>query len=148
MDGAVGQSAKASGFQRLAHLLDCHIEAVLVAGRNLDTLFLAAVDDLVGISNAHRHRLFDDDVDTVVDAEQGNLCVYAAFGGNAHQLRLLLLNHLPIIGVTMDGAVVLQLMLCQQVFHLLRQDVADRCQLQMVVQNCFDMVGCDSSAAD
>jgi len=48
----------------------------------------------------------------------------------------------------MDGAVVLQLMLCQQIFHLLRQDVADRCQLQMVVQNCFDMVGCDSSAAD
>ena len=39
-------------------------------------------------------------------------------------------------------------MLCKQVFHLLGDDIADGCELQMVVEHRLDVVGCDSAAAD
>ena len=148
VDRAVGELAEAARLQRLAHLLHRYVKAVLVAGGDLDALLLAAADDLVCVGDAHRHRLFDDDIDAVVDAVQSNLGVDTALGGDADQLRLLLFDHFLIVGVAVDRAVVLQLMLCKQVFHLLGDDIADGCELQMVVEHRLDVVGCDSAAAD
>ena len=148
VDRAVGELAEAARLQRLAHLLHRYVKAVLVAGRDLDALLLTAADDLVGVGDAHRHRLFDDDIDAVVDAVQSNLGVDTALGGDADQLRLLLFDHFLIVGVAVDRAVVLQLMLCKQVFHLLGDDITDGCELQMVVEHRLDVVGCDSAAAD
>ena len=79
---------------------------------------------------------------------QSNLGVDTALGGDADQLRLLLFDHFLIVGVAVNRAVVLQLMLCKQVFHLLGDDIADGCELQMVVEHRLDVVGCDSAAAD
>ena len=148
VDRAVGELAEAARLQRLAHLLHRYVKAVLVAGGNLDALLLAAADDLVGVGDAHRHRLFDDDIDAVVDAVQGNLGMHAALGGDAHQLRLLLLDHFLIIGIAVDRVVVLQVVLCQKILHLLGDDIADGRELQMVVEHRLDVVGCDSAAAD
>ena len=82
----MGQPAKASGFQSMAHLLHGHVEAVLVAGGHLDVLCLAAADDLIGVVHVHSHGLFDDDVHAAVDAGKGDLRVDAALRGDGGQL--------------------------------------------------------------
>ena len=148
VDRTVRKLAEASCFQRFSHLLNRYIESVLMAGRNLDALFLAAADNLVCVRHAHRHRFFDDNIDAVVDAVQRNLSVNAAFGGDADQLRLLLFDHLFVVGIAVDGRIVVQLMLCQQIFHLLRHNIADCCKFQVIVEHRLDMVGCNSSTAN
>ena len=120
----------------------------LGAAMGLLPVSLAAADDLVCVGDAHRHRFFDDDIDAVVDAVQSNLGVDTALGGDADQLRLLLFDHFLIVGVAVNRAVALQLMLGKQVFHLLGDDIADGRELQMVVEHRLDVVGCDSAAAD
>ena len=70
----------------MAHLLHGHVEAVLVAGGDLDVLFLAAADDLVRVVHAHGHRFFNDDVHPRVDASEGDLGVDAALRGDGGQL--------------------------------------------------------------
>ena len=145
----MGQPAKAAGFQGMAQLLHRHVEAVLVAGGHLDVLFLAAADDLVGVVHAHGHGLFDDDVHPRVDAGEGDLGVDAALRGDGGQLQVGMLGQqLFIIRVAGDGIVVLEVILGQQLLHLLRQHVAHGDDVQLVVQGGLHVVDRDAAAAD
>ena len=148
MDGTMREFTKASCFQCFSHLLNRYIKTVLMASRNLNAFFFTAANDLLCICNAHCHWFFNDNIDTVVDAVQSDFCMNTAFSCNADQFWLFLFDHLFIIGIAMDGCIVIEFMLCKQIFHLLRHNVADCCKFQMIVEYCLDMIGCDSSATD
>ena len=144
MDGAVRNLAETTGLQGLAHLLNGHIEAVLVAGGHLHTLLLAAADDLLSVVHVHSHGLFDDDIDAVVDAVEGDLGMDAALGGDGRQGYVVFRQHLLIVGVALDGGVVLQVVLS----HFLRQNIAHGDDLQLVVDGGLHVVHGNAAAAD
>ena len=148
MDGAVGNLAEAAGLQRLTHLLNGHIEAVLVAGGHLHMLFLTAANDLLGVVHVHSHGLFDNDIDTVVDAVEGDLGVDAALGGDGRQGDVVFRQHLFIVGVALDGGVVLQVIFGQQRLHFLRQNIAHGDDLQLIVDGGLHVIHGDAAAAD
>ena len=148
MDGAVRNLTEAACLQRLAHLLNGHIEAVLVAGGHLHALLLAAADDLLGVVHVHSHGLFDDDIDTVVDAVEGDLGVDAALGGDGCQGNVVFRQHLLIVGIALDGGVVLQVVLSQQRLHFLRQHIAHGDDLQLVVDGGLHVIHSNAAAAD
>ena len=148
VDGAVGNFSKAPGLQSLAHLLNGHVEAILVTGGDLHMLFLAAADDLLGIIHAHGHGLFDDDVYAVIDAIERDLGVDAAFGGDGRQSDVVFRQHLLIVGVALDRGVVLQVIFFKQRLHLLRQYVTHGDNLQLVVDGGLHVVHGDASATD
>ena len=148
MDGAVGQAAETAALQSPAQLLHRHIEAVLMARGHLHALLGAAADDLLGVVHGHGHGLLDDDVDAVVDAVEGDLRVDTALGGDAGQGDVILGDHLLVVGVALDGGVVLQVVPGQQSLHLLRQHVAHGDDLQLVVDGGLHVVDRDTAAAD
>ncbi|CAN4071007.1 Dihydrolipoamide acetyltransferase component of pyruvate dehydrogenase complex, partial [Dysosmobacter welbionis] len=148
MDGAVGELAEPALLQGLPGGLDRRIEPVLVAGAHLDMVGLGSLHNGVGIRHGHGHGLFDDDVDAVGDAVEGDLRVDSALRGNGRQSGLLRLDHLPIVGIAADGSVLLQAVLGQEGLHGLRLDVAHSGQFQVVVQHGFDVVDGDPAAAD
>ena len=148
MYGAVGDLTEAACLQGLTHLLDSHIEAVLVASGDLHTLFRAAADDLLGVVHIHGHGLFDDDVHTVVNAIKGDLGMDAALGGNGGQGNVVFRQHLLIVGIALDGGVVLQVVLSQQRLHFLRQHIAHGDDLQLVVDGGLHVIHSNAAAAD
>ena len=149
VDAAVGEFAEAPPLYGMAQLLHRHVEAVLVAGGHLDVLFLAAADDLVRVVHAHGHGLFDDDVHPRVDTGEGDLGVDAALRGDGGQLQVGMLGQqLFVVRVAGDGIVVLEVILGQQLLHLLRQHVAHSDDVQLVVQGGLHVVDRDAAAAD
>ena len=111
-------------------------------------LFLAAADDLLGVVHVHGHGLFDDDIDAVVDAVEGDLGVDAALGGDRRQRDVVFRQHLLIVGVALDGGVILQVVFGQQRLHFLRQHVAHGDDLQLVVDGGLHVIHGNTAAAD
>ena len=148
MDGAVGNLAEAARLQGLTHLLNGHIEAVLVAGGHLHALLLTAANDLLGVVHVHGHGLFDDDIDAVVDTVEGDLGVDAALGSDGRQGDVVFRQHLLIVGVALNGGVVLQVVLSQQCLHFLREDIAHGDDLQLIVDGGLHVVHGNAAAAD
>ena len=148
MNRTMGQFSEAPSFQSLSGLLHCQIEPVLMAGRYLHVLFPGTTDDLVRILNAHSHRFLNDTVDSMINTEQSDLCMKSTLGSDTNQCWLHFLDHLLIIRVTCNGAVLLQTMLCQQGLNIFRIHIAGRCKLQMIIQYCFNVVGSNTAAAD
>ena len=148
MDGSVGEAAEPPRLQGSAGLLHRHVEAVLVAGGYFDALGVTAADDLLRVCHIHGHGLFDDNVHPSVDAVQGDLSMEPALRGDAHQGELVFREHLPVVGVALDGRVSRQVIFGQQGVHLFRQHVAHGDDLQAVVQGRFDVVDRDAAAAD
>ena len=129
----------------MAQLLHRHVKAVLVAGGNLNVLFLAAADDLVRVIHIHGHGLFDDDVHPRVDAGEGDLGVDATLRGDGGQLQAgMIFQQLFIVCVAGDGSIVLEVILGQQLLHLLRQNVAHGDD----IQRGLDVVDRNAAAAD
>ena len=87
-------------------------------------------------------------MDAAVDAMQRDFSMAAAFGGNADQRDIVLGDHLLVVSVTLDGRVIFQAVLCQQLLHSLRQNIADSYDVQLVVHSSLDVIGGNSAAAD
>ena len=78
----------------------------------------------------------------------GDLGVDAAFGGDGRQSDVVFRQHLLIVGVALDGGVVLQVIFFKQCLHLLRQYVTHGDNLQLVVDGGLHVVHGDASATD
>ena len=68
MNGAMRQLSEPAGIHRVSCLLHGNIETVLMTGTDLDTLFIAAANDFFRIFHIHRHRLFNDQIDAMINA--------------------------------------------------------------------------------
>ena len=97
----MAQLAETTFLHCLTSLLHRHIEAVLMAGADLHMLGFTSADDFFCVGHIHSHGLFDDHVDTVVDAVQRYLRMGAAAGGDGDQLDFRMLpEHFPVVGKT------------------------------------------------
>ena len=111
-------------------------------------LFFCQRHYAVGIGHAHGHRLFNNDMYAMLNAVQGNFRMETALCRDRYENRLLLIQHLFIVRIPVDGAILLQAMLCQHCLHMFRHNVTDGCNLQMVGDCRLDMVGGYTAAAD
>ena len=149
VDGAVGDGAEAALVERPPQLLDGEVEAVLVADGNLDALLAGALDDQVGVSHGHGHRLLDDHVDAALDAVEGDLGVLTALGRDAHELDLRVsVEHRGVVAAALGPGEVPAAGLLEHDVELGGVDVADGDEIQAVVGNGLDMVDRDPAAAD
>ena len=143
----MGQLAEAPCFQCPAHLLNGHIEAVLMTGTDLYILLRASSDNFVRVLHGHGNGLFHDYIDAVVDAVQRNLRMDTAFRGNGHQLQVgMLFNHLPVVGVALGGPIIAGLF--KQKVDGLRVHITDGNHVQVVVYHRLDVIHRDSAAAN
>ena len=99
LQGGVEELAQIAGVQLLPEKLDGLIEAVLLIDAGDDAHFVPSGDDAPGVRHGQRQRFLDDDVAAVPDAVDGDLGVIAAFGGNGHQFRGLLVQHFMVVSV-------------------------------------------------
>jgi len=88
-DGAEDEPPEPAGLQCLARLDDGHVETVLLDDEQLDAGLVAGPDHGVGILQAERHRLFDDDVLSGPGARDHMLGMQPAWRQNGNRVDVL-----------------------------------------------------------
>jgi hypothetical protein len=90
---------------QLAHAPQPRTVARLVGDGQLDVVTLARCHHLVGLGQGAAHRLFEQDAGTGLGAGEHHVAVAVGVArGDADDLRPLLLEHLPVVGVGVAGA--------------------------------------------